>query len=478
MMDERLYRISEYFQPTKTPFKLFCLVLSVLFATALICREKYAMLGAVSVMVLYFLLSIKMRFVIFTLAALFPLSFAYFGPVDDFRWIEGMAPIFFLNLVFLLRKRAYLPGSSKLFYSAICVIVIWAIINYIHNPVSAVKLLGAPDRAGGLRSYYKLFIGVTVFFSSLWYFSYRKVNEDRWLLLIISFSLTVGLLRLVGYFAGFDIPVVSGTFRFGHPLGLFHRIGGLSEASITAIAAIFAYYYKRKLNVNFTFLLAVCFILLFYSGGRAGFFGVVFALTLYFLLVQRKRIGVLFLSMLLLLILFLVVAPFLPIPHQFKRLFDISGGVARQDLARFHTFQYYWEIFKLNPVFGKGIGYYGGRVSVVARYKDFVSGGLVKGGHGAYYSILAIFGIGGIFFLLAMLLGGIYRSYKLIKEKNDMLPYKKLMVFPFIYLVTLSVEFYTGYTGYGDIPFYFLVGMTAGMASANERIIENSRKLV
>jgi len=410
--------------------------------------------------------------IIFTLAVFLPLSFGDLGPIKEFRWIEWMAPIIFLILLVSLffGGKSYFPSNATLFYTALFVISVWSIVNYIRNPVSGQVLSGAKATEVGLRAYYWVFIGVLTFFSSLWFFRYKKINEKGWLLFIIIFSLSIGLLRLLSYFGDFTIPYLYGTFRYGGGSSLYHRIGGLSDAAIPALAALFAYYYRRKWNVYFVVGLAICLTLLFFSGGRASFFGVLLGLTLYFLLIERKALGGPLLAILVLLILYFFVALYVPIPSQLERIFDVSGGVEEQDVYRFRTFQHYWSIFKQNPVFGKGIGYYQVSMRERGNISEFVLRQLVAGGHGAYYSTLAMFGIGGMFFLLTMLLASIHCSYRAIKNPHNQL-YKRLMVFAFIYLLILSVEFYAGGKGYSHLPLYFLAGMTAGIAGANKETI-------
>jgi len=78
-----------------------------------------------------------------------------------------------------------------------------------------------------------------------------------------------------------------------------------------------------------------------------------------------------------------------------RRTFQVAN-VFSQDPYRMSTYQYYLNIFMEHPFWGKGIVPYTNFVHAPNRI--FTDMQLIGGGHGAYLSVLAIFGVGGVFF--------------------------------------------------------------------------------
>ena len=144
-------------------------------------------------------------------------------------------------------------------------------------------------------------------------------------------------------------------------------------------------------------------------------------------------------------------------------LFRVGGGFAEQDTFRSVTYDYYIKSFLANPLFGKGIGYSPGIIVGSSRESDFVYQQLMQGGHGAYLSMLGIWGLGGLGFLISMLGGGIYNSILLIKMKQ----HEQLGVFCFFYLVVLSINFISGGNGYSSMEMWLLCGWVAALISKN-----------
>jgi hypothetical protein len=148
----------------------------------------------------------------------------------------------------------------------------------------------------------------------------------------------------------------------------------------------------------------------------------------------------------------------------------VKGGFAQQDLYRYSTFRYYWDIFINNPFLGKGIGYIQNVTIPGNQYGEFISGQLMGGGHGSYLSILCTFGIGGGFYLVVMLFGSMYYAYRVFKNNIDVQDNSKLALFVFLYLIILSIMFIPGGTGYNSMELWFLSGVIAGLNSKNETV--------
>ena len=145
-----------------------------------------------------------------------------------------------------------------------------------------------------------------------------------------------------------------------------------------------------------------------------------------------------------------------------------EGGFAQQDPGRAVTFSYFWNIFLDKPLFGKGIGVYSGRIP---KRFDYINEQLISGGHGAYLSILAIFGILGAIFLALILFGTVFKSYRLILINNvseEPVAYKKTAIFIFLYSLVTVFYYVFGYSGFQDLKLYFVIGMLIGVLGKTE----------
>ncbi|MHA1380857.1 MAG: O-antigen ligase family protein [Candidatus Helarchaeota archaeon] len=392
------------------------------------------------------------------------------GPIPEFRWVEILAPILcILFIIEILSKRqSFLSKRSSLFLIAITVLFLWAIVDYIKSPVSAEKLFGASYTEAGLRSYYTIFIGITTFFCSFWFFRYKKLKVNRWFVYLIFFSLLFGYLRFIGYFNNFYVPFLGGDFRdVGENLS-FYRIFGLDDIAILGVPLILSLFYKRKWNIFAIFCFASYLGFVIISGGRSYFFGILLALIIYIILIDKKLFLWSSIASLTFILLYKLINFFIPLTNQLNRLFAIKGGFLQQDLYRYHTFIYYWEIFREYPIFGKGIGYLKNITISDSNYADFISDQIMRGGHNSYLSILCIFGIGGIFFLTVTLFGSIYYSYRIFKKDIDFQNNVKLALFAFLYLIILSIVFIPGWSGYESMELWFISGMVAGINAKDD----------
>ena len=231
-----------------------------------------------------FSLSWNQRFILFSFTVFFPLCFSHLGPIPEFKWVEILAP--FLCILFVIeilyKRQLFFSKKSSLFFVAIAVLSLWAIVNYIKSPVSAENLFGASATEGGLRGYYTIFIGIATFFCSFWFFKYKELNINKWFFLLLMFSLVLGYLRLIGFFSNFYIPFLGGVFRYAESSEAYYRIGGLSEMAILGITILLSLFYKTRWNIFSIFIFMSSLVLLFFSGGRIVFFGTLLTLIFYF----------------------------------------------------------------------------------------------------------------------------------------------------------------------------------------------------
>ncbi|RJQ56184.1 MAG: hypothetical protein C4526_01995 [Nitrospiraceae bacterium] len=440
------------------------------------------------------------KFTLLSLTVLIPFAFPPGFPFPIDKWIEILAPVFafFLCFEILLNRQTPFPRKSALFLTAVAVLALWAIVNYIRNPVLGTMAFGSDSKETGIRTYFIIIICIATFLCSLWFFTYKELNASKWLWTIIITCLIIGDLRIIGYYQNYQIPFLSSTFKFGNYKQFLNEqffkgaseakigIGGLREMAALGVPLILSILYKRKLNIYFVLILINIIIFIFLGGGRSNFIGIVLAISLFVSLFKRK-----YLWPIILLLLLLVPAYFLSDVYlsesQYGRAFLFKGGFKEQASDRYYTYIYMWEVFKDNPIFGKGIGYmkvnmrdvFPGRVNTANEFflTKLIEGRLSgTGGHGAYISIMTIFGIGGIFFLVVMLFGGIYYAYKIIRERSDFSDDAQLALFAFLYLLILAVTFIAGGNGFNEIELWFFAGMIAGL-KAKESIKDKGCQL-
>jgi O-antigen ligase len=437
-------------------------------------------------------LSWQQKFILFSLSVLFPFSFPGRIPIPLLYWFELIAPFlcFLLFLDILSKRKSLFSKQAYLFFFAILILVVWSIVNYTKTPVSGSVTFGAGYGKGGLRSYFIIFVGITTFLCSFWFFKYKKLNGNKLLLILLVTSLIIGNLHVLRLYKiiTFDSAIiflgtvterVSGYKQFSSlPLRMIAGLG---------IPVMLSLFYRKKWNHFSSLILLNLILFAFMGGGRASFIAVCSSIAVYVFLVNRKY---LFSTLLILLIISGLYVSFFPHVQlsetRFGRVVDLEGGFKEQTPGRYFTFLYMWEIFKKSPMFGKGIGMH--RISAreeffkkypearEKKYYNHIAGQLTTGGHGAYVSILMNFGIGGIFWLLVMVFGSMYYSYRIFRMSSKYQIDTELAIFHFVYLVMLSIGLIVGGGGYDNMRIWFLAGATAGIISRDAKEIAHEEK--
>ncbi len=418
---------------------------------------------------IYLLLPLNIKIYILITSVVIPFAL----PFRDIQLTEILPPLVLVVMLFdtfkyaVQLKRNIFCGVPFIFKFAISIIIAWSIINYYRNPVGGYFLLGASSLEGGIRAYYQLYVGILLFFCAFLYFKHHQFNQEGLFKYFIILALTIGMLRLLGFYYSFILPLVSGVFRFAEDPGqIYTRIGGLNEMTLLGIASVLALSFKKKITLWMQAVLLLFCCLLIPAGGRTYFFAIVGSLIFYFAIFERRRL-LNFMPYFILIIAAIVVISCTPkFCSQIERLFKIGGGFAAQDTFRSVTYDHYISSFLSNPLFGKGIGYAPGIIVGSGQESEFVYQQLMHGGHGAYLSMLALWGIGGLIFLLSMLVGGIYYSVSLIKIGQ----YEQIGMFCFYYLVVLSIDFISGGEGYSSMQMWLLCGLVAALISKSNRI--------
>ena len=407
-------------------------------------------------------------------SASYPFSFGKLGPIHDFLWIEALAPFFFIFGCFKLisKKQHPFPQGGRIVTSAIFVLSIWAFVHFVFNPVSSQQLLGGNKYSGGIRAYYTIFIGFCVFFYAMWFSCYWSTYPFCWgklLSSLILLSLAAGFLRLLTYFLGVELPLLKGTFDYGemwHKTA--HRIGGLSNAGTLGIAALLGLYHGKKWSFWFFLLLCAFVFLMIMSGGRSSSVGVAVAFITYILFFQRTKIARSLLVTMIILAAVLLSLQIGLLSGQLGRIVCFEGGFAKQGVGRSEMNKHMWKIFCNNPVMGKGIG----RENEDKNIPDFSDKQFFKGGHGAYFSIMSIFGLGGIYFIVVTLFGNIFKAL-FCSRKSKLLPedQPQIVAFIFIYMIIIAFEYTAGGNGYCDMKLFLLSGILAPIISQEKNEI-------
>jgi hypothetical protein len=207
-------------------------------------------------------------------------------------------------------------------------------------------------------------------------------------------------------------------------------------------------------------------MILFLSGGRAATLGMLVAFSFYCFITGIKRLGFIISGIILFLCVVWLLINAGVLSGQINRLFDLEGGFREREKYRYLTYQLMWEQFLANPVFGRGIGYFGKGLDNVSA---FVFNQLKKGGHSSYMSILCIFGLGGAYFLGTMIISTFVNGVRLLKDKiisKDLSTGERAMtIFALFVVIHNSIEYIVGGNGYSDMKLYMLAGVMTGLYS-------------
>jgi O-antigen ligase len=436
--------------------------------------------------VAFFYTTFKQKFILLSFLVFFPVSFTSGFKLPVNRIYELIAPAicfaYFLEL--LLKQKPFIFRKSSIIYAAIAILALCSIVNYIRHPVLGYYTFGSDISQGGLRQYYIIVVGISIFLLSSWFFRYEKVNIRKSLLIFLIITLLLGNLRLIGYFLNIDMPVLPYLFKESmmewEREGLQVGISGLREMSTLGLALLLGLTYRK--GWSFIYVMALINILVFsvLGGGRAQFLGVVLAVIVYITLFKRRFFFPVMAILLLVACLNILVMSDISVSeHKYARVFAFEGGFKKQSEGRYFSFIYMWEAFKESPLLGHGIGYhkFEDGEELFRGYKDDDSvhlrkmieqGVILGGGHGAYLSIITIFGIFGGLYFIGILGGSIYFAYRIIKCSKELKDNKELVPSAFFYITMLTMLFLSVGTGYNDVYLWYLSGLIVGVNESDE----------
>lgn len=417
-------------------------------------------------------------FLLFFVSVFYPLGVEKGGL---FLWIELLAPVFFGILLVenILHKRPMLIPGNTIYFSAILVLIIWAIISWIKFPLYSIGNDESSSGTVSLKSYYRIVVGVAVFFSSIWYSRYYMRNEFViYIKILLYFSLFIGILRLLSFFMGFDIPFMYGVFRYNLEStsafgGTTFRLTGLDVASYCGTFSLLTLRQTKHSikTIWFVLLMIVFAVFIFLHAGRTAAPSYILTLLYYGFFIERINAKKMLIG-LAAVILLVISLQFLPTDiyrGQINRMTSVSGGVQGQySDRRGYIFRTFVEEFYNHPVFGRGIK----PVSIgrADRNTHFIQMQLSDGGHGSYVSMLGLFGLGGIFFLAVFLFLTIAKTHLILARPRS--PDRALYIFIMLFLVYKLLLYYTSGKGYNDYSLYFLVGMFVGFQDKRYGIVK------
>ena len=415
---------------------------------------------------------------IFLLAVFYPLGVEMGGRL---LWVELLAlPFFaFLLLENISRKRPLVLERNRIYYVAILVMVIWAMISWIRFPIYGSGTTVSSGAEVGIKSYYRILVGISVFFTSLWYTRYYLDKGFYFYMkILLFFSLFIGLVRILSFFMGFDIPFMYGVFRYNPESteefgGLTLRLSGLDIAGYCGTFSLLALRQsKHALKSQWLIPLLVIFtVFIFLHAGRTSAICYLLALFYYGVFIEGINTKKL-LAGIALIILLVISLQFLPdeiYRGQLGRITDISGGVQGQYADRrgyvYHTFI---NEFYEHPLFGRGIRPV--NIGRADRNTAWIQQMLSDGGHGSYHSMLGLFGLGGAFFLTIFLFLTLGKTHFILNRPRG--PNREIFVFIMLFMVYKLLYFYTSGKGYTDYSLYFLAGIFVGLQAKKYGIVK------
>ena len=424
------------------------------------------------------------QFFIFSLAALYPFTFGDLRSIPDLLIIEWLTLVAFISLINELNpvnsvekrlKRIKFRGI-EIFIFAFIILVTWTLISIInHEIINPSVSLGSTT--GTKRTYFSIFNDLLLFFTTVLFIvtQHEQIDFKKFFKFLLNVTIVIGIIRIFTFYFQLKTPLLSGLFQYNsgemtEAGGVAYRFSGLDYAATMGIPALFALYvFKKKLNLMF---LLILLIFVFLSGGRTIMMGVVLAIVIFSFLFLPKNFIYITVAGSILFVLAILFLPHTFIEGQIGRLSTLKEtGFMGQDPWRGMAWYLYFKSFAAHPILGKGITDYAGFIySTFPGTESFARQQLFAGGHGAYFSLLSTFGIGGILYFIIILWGGVILSFRKIKQYINFDEEKTaIAVFCFMLLIIFSVDCVTGHNGF-DVPFmFYVVGLICSI-----KVLENN----
>ncbi len=348
-------------------------------------------------------------------------------------------------------------------------------VNFLRNPPS---LAGLEYRPQGFHAWFRYLLSFCSYFifaevvatdmkitqravKFLWRLCFSL--SVLGVILIYSYSAQNILSNLENYGVFYNFFGGMQTFPHYRLPGGGYRIGTLGGVASIGLILLLARTYKVK-NIWRWVLGGFLTYSLILAGGRSGFGGIMMALLVWMIIIEKKaRYYVM--SLTIFLFLYLSVFVFYEIiPGSLQRIFNIFGSFRQLDYGRSLLFPVFLESSLRHPILGVGIG------SIETSWEEIALGGALEtyivsnlrlGGHGTYISILYLMGLAGFIPFAWGLIKGLKCSYSLSKRNNDKL-IMSLAIFCFLWLIYYLIPMALGGTG-SDMFYFAIMGIISGL---------------
>lgn len=419
-----------------------------------------SLLAIAAVVIVWALSPPSMKLAIVIAVTFLPFTVGDVGSVPDVLVSELLIPMALLfGLSMSIRdRRSLFPRESLLYLIAAGVYLSITFGHLLWGPLGLSTLGGIGGAGSGLRAHYDLVLGPAAFLAAMWIGGAVDLRAKG--LLILRFLLVVALaacvLRVASYYAGFEMPLLGQTFRYGVLSrivsgGVADRIGGLAEAAGLGLACLFGLWFGGEGGSRLVWPGAVFGVAVVLSGGRTFALGVIIAFgVLIAALSDRARVRLTVMSAIVAGLGSIGVV-FAGYTRQFDRLLAYTGGLSTQDFARYSAISIQLEEFQKSPLVGKGIG-----TSTVPVSDEFVAEQVSRGGHSTYTSILANQGAIGLLSYLVIAAGPPFRAFREIRRQKggQLSPVEGIFVFVLFFGVAKLAQFVAGGNGYADLTPY------------------------
>ncbi|MBD3159365.1 MAG: hypothetical protein GF309_11295 [Candidatus Lokiarchaeota archaeon] len=335
------------------------------------------------------------------------------------------------------------------------------IASYARNPAGAKSLFGGFGTGYGLKVYYEAMVAILLFFVTYWGLHILKLELRKILSLISATLFITCVIRVLTYFGLIDFPFLSGSLAYLEYTGPTYsdyikpfRIGGLSHfAALSTVCAttLLAFQSRGRMrNLIFAISSGAMVIL---GGGRSAFVGVCAGLLFLGILVRpSKSIIVTIIAVLTIGALGLFRIGRQDVADvQFQRILDYES-ITQREKHRISSYEILIEGLVESPILGRGIQPI--PFQERAKYQDV-------GSHGAYFSVIGLFGLLGITYLILFLIVPVVGSTLTLLRNRKNIPDQEgliAMVFFSAMLVVFSFIMGAGGGGYTEPHLFLLVG--------------------
>jgi hypothetical protein len=425
--------------------------------------------AAFLILVVVLVLPREWQLTVLVVVCALPLTIGALGPYSEAHVVEIVAfPLLALVALEMMRsQRALVRVGTGLLWMAVGFLVFIAAFNLVRTQGQAVS---------ANRAQFDLFVGVAVFIVAAWLTNVsasRSGALTRLLEVLLWAGMAAVLLRAGSYYAGVRLPFLGGTFDYGGTRLLqgvpVERIGGLAEAGTLVLASSAGLWLATRRRALPLTGLAVGLGSVLLSGGRSFAIGVMVA-GIVFLVEQSPRLRRRYVAgVVAVLVVGMMLAYATDVNRQLRRLFELAGGLARQDPYRTESITILWHQFLAHPLVGKGIG-----IPVPGIVNAFVNKQVTYGGHGAYASMAANFGVFGVFVIATLVFGviaycllGAARQQGAVAPNSDVLA---VFGFVLVYVTILAVSYAVSENGYSDPMLFAVGGLVAGVWRSPQQV--------